>query len=105
MTERDAETGLPLFGSSKQVPIDPVLLPELREKIALAQQYGDEATRFAAQLVKTLAMGASIGARLGNADNDANQFALKVFAIHNVTPEQVNTEEPFDLEKGFINVR
>lgn len=105
MTEIDKETGLPVLAPSKQVPIDPALLPELRDKIGKAESIEFKASAYALNVLKALAIGASIGAEYAQAERDADQFILKLLTLHNLKREQIDPERPFDLEKGLINVK
>lgn len=105
MTTADKDTGLPLLGAGdQQVPIDPAMLPELREKIATCEKLEAVATGYAAQLMKALAMGASIGAQYGRAEGETDQYIIRLLALHNLTPDQCVPGKMFDLEKGLINV-
>jgi hypothetical protein len=105
VTEKDKDTGLPLVGGGKQIPIDPALLPELRDKVSRAENVELKAGVYALNVLKALAIGATIGAEYAQAERDADQFILKLLTLHNLKREQIDPERPFDFEKGMINVR
>lgn len=101
-TQKDPETGLPLLGggvNTKKVPIDPKLLPELRDLETKMTESETLARDFGYNFVLALGTAASIGMQAGLTRKNWADYVRKTAALMGINPEAIKETDP---ENGLL---
>lgn len=102
MTKLDTETGLPILGgdaNSNHMPIDPKVLPDLREADEEVNKARNIGRQVGYQLVMMLASASAIGPNVVAIEKRYQDVITNIFKLHGVDPDNVLD---IDIEKGLI---
>lgn len=105
MTTEDKDTGLPLLGgkvNDRVLPIDPKVLPDLKEATESVEEIRKDAQRLGYQLVLLLGTVQMIAPEAAMREKAYGEMVMKIAALHGIKPSQI---KDIDMEKGLIIVK
>lgn len=102
MTTLDKDTGIPILdgaANANVVPIDPKVLPDLREASEQVEKARAIGRQVGYQLVMMLASASAIGPNVVAIEKSYQNTVNNIMQLHGVNPDNV---KDIDIEKGLF---